>query len=1184
MKRPFIPIALLALVAMARAAGTVELSPAEREFLRVHPVWRMAGGAAQPFQWMDEKGGYFGIGADYRAILESRLGVKLEPVPASSWSESLEQLRRRECDISLLTSQTPERDAFLLFTEPLLVLPPTIITRTDNKAVKTLADLAGRRVAVARDRPVHERLAKDHPEIVLLPRDDVSSAISAVALGDAEVYVGELASATQAIERLGIRNLRIAGEFPYVFPFRIGVRKDWPVAVTILDKAIATITPEEHAAIRRKWISMQSDLNPSLRQVLIYALPISIGVVILTLLIVNQRLARAIARRKQIESALRENEERWIFALEGSNDGVWDWNVNTNEIFFSRRWKTMLGFAENELENRLDEWITRIHPSDADLALDAVQRHLRGEIATYEIEHRVKTKDGSYRWILARGRVVARDEAGAPARMVGTQTDITERKHSEQALRTAKEFAEELIETANAMVLGMDERGQITIFNRAAEEITGYTKQELCGRNWWEMLVPRDRFPEVWAAIGPESQGGLPKHYENPILTKSGEERFIVWQNGVLREGERVAGTVSFGIDITERRRAENELRRHEEQLEETVRLRTAELQEAERRLRDMTNNIPGAVYQFARRLDGSFVFEFCSEGMEAMVGVRSEEAVRDVNAVWAVIHPDDLAELLPKAHRSAETMTRYVQDLRICQPDGRRWWIRAESEPQRREDGSMLWNGNIMDITERKRLEEELAVAKSAAEAANQAKSVFLANMSHEIRTPMNAILGFAQLMFRDPALTPQQRQHLATINRGGEHLLALINDILEMSKIEAGRIRLQIANFDLHALLDDIDRMFRLRTDARHLRFSVERTDDVPQFVKGDESKLRQIFINLVGNAVKFTERGAIAVRVRTTDREHRALRLRCEVEDTGPGISAADLPRLFHQFEQTETGQRAGVGTGLGLAISREFARLMGGDMSVTSEPGRGTTFFFDAPVETGEATASRAPAEPRSVRRLQPAHLGLRVLIADDTMENRAYLEQLLQPLGFDTRAVADGAQAVEAFAEWQPQLVLIDLRMPVLDGREATRQIRARPDGTKTPIIVVTASAFAENRREVIEAGADDFLGKPFREADLFEKIGRLAGVAFEYADETPAPLASEAKPLLPAEVAAALSAGLRVRLRAAAVRADFDEMLALLTEAEPTAPEIAAELRRRVERFEYQDLLATLEPGTMTTS
>ena len=1015
-------------------------------------MWRMAGGPSPPFQWIDEKGVFRGIGADYRGLIEARLGVRLEPVSADTWPESLEQLRERKCDISLLTAQTPERDHFLLFTKPLMTLPPAIITRSDNKSVKSLADLAGRRVSVARDWPIHELLAHDHPEIKLRPRDDVGGAISAVALGDADAYVGDLASASQAIERLGLRDLQVAAESPYEFPFRIAVRKDWPVAVTLLNKAIGTITPEEHAAIHRQWIAMRGE-GLSLRRVLLFAIPAFIGSVILTLLIVNRRLSREVGQRKRTEAALRESEERWNFALEGSRDGVWDWDVKTNEVFFSRRWKTMLGFEEHELANRFDEWVVRVHPDDLDRTLDAIQRHLRGETVAYQVEHRVQAKDGSYRWILARGHVVTRDKTGAPTRMVGTHTDVTESKETHQ---------------------------------------------------------------------------------------------------------------------------------KYQEELEATVRLRTAELAQAEHRLREVTDRIPGAVYQFVQHADGSFAFEFCSEGMAAMVGVSIEDAVRDVNTVWAVLHPDDLAELVKKARVSAQTLTRYVQDLRIQQPDGRRWWIRAESEPQRRADGSTLWNGNIMDITERKRLEEELAIAKTAAESASQAKSAFLANMSHEIRTPMNAILGFSQLMLREAALTPGQRQNLDTINRSGEHLLALINDILEMSKIEAGRVRLNMADFDLRALLDDLEQMFRLRTDTKRLRFSIDCHPGVPQFVKSDEGKLRQILTNLIGNAVKFTRKGSIAVRLQVVTDATRALRLRGEVQDTGPGIAPDDLQRLFGEFVQTESGLRAGGGTGLGLAISRQFARFLGGDMTVESAVGEGTTFRFEIPVEIGEPTAIRVRADQRRVVRLHPDYEGMSVLIADDIAENRRYLEQLLQPLGFKTRTAADGAIAVEVFTAWQPQLVLVDLRMPVLNGHEAIRRMRALPHGKKAAIIAVTASAFEENRRDVIESGGDDFLCKPFREEELFEKIGRLTGAEYIYADETEASATAAAeRPLAREQIEQTLSAELRSRLREAVVRADFDQMLAVLAEAGPEAAPVVDGLRRKIEQFDYQSLLSLLEPKSV---
>ena len=273
-------------------------------------------------------------------------------------------------------------------------------------------------------------------------------------------------------------------------------------------------------------------------------------------------------------------------------------------------------------------------------------------------------------------------------------------------------------------------------------------------------------------------------------------------------------------------------------------------------------------------------------------------------------------------------------------------------------------------DVTERRRVQEEVAKAKEAAEAANRAKSAFLANMSHEIRTPMNAILGFSQLMLRDQNLDARQGQYLGTINRSGEHLLALINDILEMSKIEAGRTTLNPTTFDLPALLDDLEMMFRVRTDGKKLSFFVELIGDVPRYIVTDINKLRQVFINVLGNAVKFTERGGIGLRVRADREGATGPLLRVEVEDTGPGISADEQGKLFRHFEQTKTGQQAGTGTGLGLAISREFVRLMGGDITVSSQVGKGSIFAIHLPLNESEAGAVRPIDQPRHVLGLRP----------------------------------------------------------------------------------------------------------------------------------------------------------------------------------------------------------------------
>ena len=475
-------------------------------------------------------------------------------------------------------------------------------------------------------------------------------------------------------------------------------------------------------------------------------------------------------------------------------------------------------------------------------------------------------------------------------------------------------------------------------------------------------------------------------------------------------------------------------------------------------------------------------------------------------------------------------------------------------------------------DVTERKRYEQSL-------QQANRAKSVFLANMSHEIRTPMNAILGFSQLMLRDQDLTPRQCQYLGTINRSGEHLLALINDILEMSKIEAGRTTLNPSTFDLPVLLKDLEMMFRVRTDEKKLSFSVEMIGDVPQFIVTDINKLRQVFINVLGNAVKFTEQGGIGLRVRADREGATGPCLRVEIEDTGPGISPDDQDKLFRHFEQTKTGQQAGTGTGLGLAISREFVRLMGGDITVNSQVGKGSVFVIHLPLKEGEAQAVQAKDKPRHVLRLQPGQATCRVLIADDIEDNRQLLAQLLAPVGFEIRLATNGAEAVQEFEEWRPHLILMDFRMPVMDGHEAIRRIRAMAGGEDTKIIAVTASAMDDNRQELMEIGADDFIGKPFREAELFQKIHAHVGVEYLYAEDPTAAAQEEAAELTP-ESLAGWPQDLIDPMREAVITADLDQLLARIQEVEARDPRIAQGLRRLAEGFEYQKLLDLFSTGS----
>jgi CheY-like chemotaxis protein len=352
-----------------------------------------------------------------------------------------------------------------------------------------------------------------------------------------------------------------------------------------------------------------------------------------------------------------------------------------------------------------------------------------------------------------------------------------------------------------------------------------------------------------------------------------------------------------------------------------------------------------------------------------------------------------------------------------------------------------------------------------------------------------------------------------------------------------------------------------------------------DVPQYIVTDINKLRQVFINVLGNAIKFTEHGGVGLRVRADRQSSDGPLLRVEIEDTGPGISPDEQNKLFRQFEQTKTGQQAGTGTGLGLAISREFVRLMGGAITVSSQVGKGSVFEIHLPLKEGDAQAVQQREMPRHVVRLKPGQATCRVLIADDIEDNRQLLAQFLAPVGFEIRLATNGAEAVQVFEEWQPHLILMDFRMPVMDGRDAIRQIRTMVGGEEPKIIVVTASAMDENRQALMEIGADDFISKPFREADLFQKIHIHVGVEYIYAEHPTTSALEEAAELTPDSLAG-WPDDVIDPMREAVITADLDQLLASIHGIEARDPRIAHGLLRLAEGFQYQKLLDLFATGS----
>jgi signal transduction histidine kinase/DNA-binding response OmpR family regulator len=575
-------------------------------------------------------------------------------------------------------------------------------------------------------------------------------------------------------------------------------------------------------------------------------------------------------------------------------------------------------------------------------------------------------------------------------------------------------------------------------------------------------------------------------------------------------------------------------------------------------------------------------------EQMYRLHGLEGRKLDKPMDAWRAMLHPDDAIPTQLLLQRALDGSGEFDVDFRVIWADGSTRYIKADAMIFRDADGhAMRMVGVNYDVTASRVAEQELrrhrihledlvaertnalSVAVRQAQGANRAKSTFLANMSHELRTPLNSVIGFSRLMADSKNMLPEEKRNLAIIHRSGQHLLTLINDILELSKIEAGRAVLQTEVLHLNDMLQEVMDMVSMRAGETGVELVLDSVG-LPASARADGTKLRQVLLNLMSNAVKFAAQGKVTLKVRGTHRQN-ACELTFSVIDNGPGIAVEDQARVFEPFVQAD-GPGAKEGTGLGLTISREFVQLMGGALTLHSAPGEGATFQFSVAVQVADEAPSVAQGQGQVVALAAPQRR--RILVADDNADGCALLESLLKPLGFEVAAVGDGAQALAMVDVWQPDLVFMDWRMPALDGLNAIRQIRANTEGPQPRIVMLTASAFAEERAEALSAGADEFMRKPVEQEQLYAVLERQLELQFVRRQQGARQLAPGP---LQREDLRQLDAALRCELKTALQELNLARVAHLLEPLPPQMAEVVARIEHMVQLHQYPQLCALLE-------